>query len=83
MQNFILISFASMDPSDFIPFEVLFEDESFIAINKPCGILVHRTAISEDTIFVLQLLRDQIGQRIYPIHRLDRATSRGLGIWKK
>lgn len=56
-------------------FEIIFEDEHYIAINKPCGILVHRTKISEDTVFVLQLLRDQIQQRIYPIHRLDRATS--------
>lgn len=57
------------------PFQILFQDDHFIAINKPCGILVHRTPISEDKVFVLQLLRDQIGQRIYPIHRLDRATS--------
>lgn len=56
-------------------FQILYQDDYFIAINKPCGILVHRTNISEDTVFVLQLLRDQIGQRIYPIHRLDRATS--------
>lgn len=56
-------------------FQIIFEDDHFVAINKPCGILVHRTPISEDKVFVLQLLRDQIGQRIYPIHRLDRATS--------
>jgi tRNA pseudouridine65 synthase len=56
-------------------FPILFEDDDFIAINKPTGILVHRTRISEDTQFVLQLLRKQIGQRIYPIHRLDRGTS--------
>lgn len=56
-------------------FDILFEDESFIAINKPYGILVHRTKISEDTRFVLQILRDQIGQHVYPVHRLDRATS--------
>jgi len=56
-------------------FPILFEDESLIAINKPTGILVHRTRISEDKIFVLQLLRKQINQRVYPIHRLDRATS--------
>ncbi len=57
------------------PFPILYEDDALIAINKPTGILVHRTRISEDTQFVLQLLRDQINQRIYPIHRLDRATS--------
>ena len=37
--------------------------------------MVHRTNITEDQVFVLQLLRDQIGQRVYPVHRLDRGTS--------
>ena len=41
---------------------ILFEDENYIAINKPSGLLVHRTKISEDTVFALQILRDQIGQ---------------------
>ena len=58
-----------------LPFQILFEDEHFIAINKPPGLLMHRTRISEDNVFLVQLLRDQIGQRVYPIHRLDRATS--------
>lgn len=58
-----------------MPFQILFEDEYFIAINKPPGILVHRTKISEDQVFVLQLLRNQIRKRVYPIHRLDRGTS--------
>lgn len=56
-------------------FDILYQDDDLIAINKPPGILVHRTSISEDTVFVLQLLRDQIGQHIYPVHRLDRPTS--------
>ncbi|MEN0005098.1 MAG: pseudouridine synthase [Bacteroidota bacterium] len=54
---------------------VLYEDEHYIAINKPNALLVHRTNISEDTVFALQLLRKQVGYRIYPVHRLDRATS--------
>ncbi len=57
------------------PFQILYDDDSFVAINKPTGILVHRTKISEDTTFVLQLLRNQLGHRIYPVHRLDRPTS--------
>lgn len=61
--------------SSFDDFSILYEDEHYVAINKPTGILVHKTKISEDTVFVLQLLRDQLGQRIYPVHRLDRATS--------
>jgi len=58
-----------------LTFDILFDDAHFVAINKPKNILVHRTKISEDTVFVLQLLRNQLGQRIYPIHRLDRPTS--------
>lgn len=60
----------------FAPFDILFEDEHIVAINKPWGILVHRTGLSEDRVFVLQLLRDQLGgQYLYPAHRLDRGTS--------
>lgn len=55
--------------------EILYEDEYIIAINKPPGVLVHKTRISEDKVFLLQLLRDQAGFRLHTIHRLDRGTS--------
>lgn len=56
--------------------EILFEDEFYIAINKPNGLLVHRTRIAEEKKeFALQLLRDQTGLRLHPLHRLDRGTS--------
>lgn len=46
-----------------------------MAINKPHDLLVHRTKLANDTDrFALQLLRDQIDQHVYPIHRLDRKT---------
>lgn len=55
---------------------VLYRDEHLIAINKPHGLLVHRSKIADDTdVFALQLLRDQIGQPVYPVHRLDRKTA--------
>ena len=57
------------------PFELLYEDEHLLAINKPCHILVHPTKISEDTVSVLELLEEQLNAKLYPIHRLDRATS--------
>tara|TARA_R110002012_G_scaffold317476_1_gene533876 strand:- start:8116 stop:8817 length:702 start_codon:yes stop_codon:yes gene_type:complete len=64
--------------------EILFEDEYLIAINKPAGLLVHRTSIAaEETVFALQMLRDQIGQHVYPVHRLDRPTSGVLLFSKK
>ncbi len=56
--------------------EILFLDEQIIAINKPNGLLVHRTALARDADeFALQLLRDQIGKPVFPAHRLDRKTS--------
>ena len=56
--------------------EILHLDGDCVAINKPAGLLMHRTRIDPDaTEFAVQLTRDKIGQRIYPAHRLDRATS--------
>jgi len=55
--------------------KVIYRDEHLVAIDKPEGLLVHRTRISRDHVFALQLLRDQIGAYVYPVHRLDRPTS--------
>jgi tRNA pseudouridine65 synthase len=56
--------------------QILFRDDYLVAVNKPAGLLVHRSAIARgETRFALQLLRDQIGRRVYPVHRLDRPTS--------
>jgi tRNA pseudouridine65 synthase len=58
-----------------MPLEILYEDESIVAINKPHGLLVHRSSIARDASeFALQLLRDQLGKTVYPAHRLDRKT---------
>jgi tRNA pseudouridine65 synthase len=38
--------------------------------------LVHRSWLDKhETQFVMQTLRDQIGQHVFPLHRLDRPTS--------
>lgn len=56
--------------------EILFEDEFYIAVNKPAHLLTHpykaETNEKENLLF---FVRDQIGQYLYPIHRLDRQTS--------
>ena len=55
---------------------IIFHDEHLVAINKPSGLLVHRSPIDRhETRFAVQLLRDQIEQHVYPIHRLDKPTS--------
>lgn len=58
------------------PLEVLYQDEWLVAVNKPAGMLVHRSFLDKhETEFVLQRLRDQLGQHVFPLHRLDRPTS--------
>lgn len=55
--------------------EIVYQDEYLVAINKPHGLLVHRSPIAADASeFALQLLRDQLEQRVYPAHRIDRKT---------
>jgi len=56
--------------------EIIYQDIHLIAINKPHNLLVHQTAIARDaTEFALQILRDQIGKWVSPVHRLDRKTA--------
>jgi tRNA pseudouridine65 synthase len=63
--------------------DIIFEDEHLVIIDKPAGLLVHRTrqAFGEDENALIQL-RDQIGSWVSPVHRLDRATS-GLLLFAK
>lgn len=56
--------------------DLLYRDEHLAIVNKPAGWLVHRTPLDRgETRFVLQALRDQIGQHVWPVHRLDKGTS--------
>jgi len=56
--------------------EIIYQDDYIVAINKPSNLLVHRSWIDKDeTRFAIQMLRDQIGQYVYPVHRLDKPTS--------
>lgn len=57
------------------PLEILYQDDYLVAINKPAGLLVHRSDIDKyETRFAVQLLRNQLGQPVYPLHRLDKPT---------
>ncbi len=53
---------------------ILFQTASVCVVDKPSGMAVHR-GYDNDGPFVLQTLRDQLGRHVYPVHRLDRATS--------
>jgi tRNA pseudouridine65 synthase len=55
---------------------ILYQDEKLVAVDKPPGLLVHRTGLDVgETQFALQLLRDQLGRPVWPAHRLDKGTS--------
>lgn len=55
---------------------ILYRDEWLVAIDKPSGLLVHRTALdAHEERFAVQMLRDQLGCHVHPVHRLDKGTS--------
>ena len=58
------------------PLDILYQDAHFIAVNKPAGLLVHRSKIDRhETRFAVQTVRDQVGRHVFPVHRLDKPTS--------
>lgn len=72
--------FETLTPEKLIPekpiLTILYQDEYLVAVDKPAGLFVHRSFMDKDEIyFALQLVRDQIGKYVYPVHRLDRPTS--------
>ena len=71
--------------------KVLYEDENFLAVNKPAGVLIHPTKSSSEETIVDWLLKNRpdardVGDdsRLRPgiVHRLDRDTSGVLLIAK-
>jgi tRNA pseudouridine65 synthase len=55
---------------------IVYQDKDLIAIHKPAGLMVHRSAMdAAETRSAVQQLRAQTGVHVLPVHRLDRATS--------
>ena len=51
-------------------------DDHLVAVHKPPGLLVHRTPLAaHEERFAMQMVRNQLGRHVYPVHRLDRGTS--------
>ena len=58
------------------PIHIVFDDAAVLAVNKPAGLLVHRSSIAADeSDFLLDRLQAQVGGPLFLAHRLDRATS--------
>jgi len=79
---------AKPTPQDFAPRsnllpEVLFEDDSLLAINKPSGIAVHGGSGVSSGIVELLRMREPKPRFLELVHRLDRDTSGILLLAKK
>ncbi len=58
------------------PISIAYRDQYVVAANKPGGMPVHRSREHARVKHVLlQTMRDQLGMRVNPVHRIDRATS--------
>lgn len=56
--------------------EIVYVDADIVVANKPAGLLTHPSKLCpQDSDSLLQQLRKQLGEWVYPVHRLDRATS--------
>lgn len=57
------------------PLVILAEGAGWLVVAKPPGLLVHRSELMPSAPAALQVVRDQLGRHVYPIHRLDRSAS--------
>jgi tRNA pseudouridine65 synthase len=57
-----------------MPVALVYRDDQMVIVDKPAGIVVHRGWADDDG-GLMRVVRDQIGQHVWPIHRLDRGAS--------
>ncbi len=61
-------------------YEIIFENEFFVAVNKPAGLLSIPDRMGTE-VSLKQLLKEKYGE-IYTVHRLDKSTS-GIIVFAK
>ena len=66
-------------PAELLPLRRLHEDDRLLVIDKPAGLLVHRSALdAHESDTVHARLLHETGLRLFPVHRLDKGTSGAL-----
>ncbi len=56
--------------------EILYQDEHYVAVDKPSGLMMHPSSLERHApAYLLQELKEQLSQWVYLVHRLDRPTS--------
>lgn len=56
--------------------DILYQDDHLIAINKPSGLLVHKSyyaGVADE--YAVEMLSRQVDRKVHLVHRLDRKTS--------
>lgn len=62
---------------------LIFDDPWLVAVDKPAGLLMHPSPVDpQATETLTEQLQQQLGEKLFPLHRLDRATS-GLVLFAK
>lgn len=57
---------------------ILYQDDQ-VVVDKPADLLVHKSPVDpKETRYAMRILRDQLKQWVYPVHRLDKPTSGAL-----
>lgn len=69
------LRWGSVEPA---PPTFLYRDEALVVVDKPAGLLCHRSELAPDRDVVMIRVRDALGAYVYPVHRLDRGTSGAL-----
>lgn len=66
----------SQDSDHIERLDILYQDDHIVAVHKPAGLLVHKSPIDKhEHRYAMKILRNQIDQWVYPVHRLDKPTS--------
>ncbi len=79
----VLMGFWHLQESEENPdIPVLFEDEHFLAVDKPAGMLVHPTGYARKNT-LKRILERKLQRRLYMVHRLDRDTSGAILFTKR
>lgn len=72
--NDLLVERSSqLTPEDIV---FLYQDENFVIVDKPSWLIVHPfKRFHHEKTNLMKLVRDRLGQYVYPVHRLDRQVS--------
>ena len=82
VQEFFPIMVLQVSKNMLTPYQLVFENEHFIVVDKASGVLSVPGRVENEDLILGRVLEADLGQRIYPIHRLDYEVS-GLIIFAK